>query len=483
MIRSKLPLAFTGVIFLSLLSWHCTKIDSTNLGGSLIPPVDNVNTFETILNVVANNIDSVPFGKDCGVIYPTDDQALGYIGNDPYFGTTKATMYAEFKPLYPFTFLGLKAERTLDSIVLVLGYKKAFGDSMNPQSVRVYEIATTTASPFKPDTSTCSVYPFNPVALGSAIYAPAGLKDTITLRNIFMDSSANHQLRIKLSASLGLRLLSQDTIRTDSAFREVLKGFAIVPENIGNALSYFNLEDFNTKLAVYYKFKNTTGKIDTTVNYFRFTAAANSANNIVRNRNGAEMNSFTNTKNPAGDNFIYLQTAPGSYAELKIPGLAGLSNRIVHRAELILEQVYSPLPVNQLFSPPDFLYLDIKDSIYHPIPCDFSVIQGQPDIISFGGYKTIVKVSGQNIARYTFTLSRYIQRLITNKKSIPTIRVRAPHYILNPAGYVDQCNAGVAPFFYPLNNIAEGRVKLVGGTYSPGTSSNSIRLRIVYSNL
>ena len=481
MIRSKFPFFFAGVIFLSLLSWHCTKIDSTNLGGSLIPPVDNVNTFEAIFNVVANNIDSVPFGKECAVVYPTDDLALGYIGNDPYFGTTKATIYAELKPLFPFSLLGVPAERTLDSIVLVLGYKKAFGDSLNPQSLSVHEIATTTAAPFKPDTSTCSVYPFNPITIGSVTYAPAGLKDTI--RNIFQDSSANHQLRIKLSATLGLKLLARDTIKTDSAFREILKGFAIVPDNVGNALSYFNLEDGNTKLALYYKYKNTTGKTDTTVNYFRFTAAATSANNIVRNRSGAEMNSFTNTNNPAGDNFIYVQTAPGSYAELKIPGLTGLSNRIIHRAELILEQVYSPLPVHQLFSPPNFLYLDIKDSIYHPIPCDFSVVQGQPDIISFGGYKTNVNVSGNTIARYTFTLSRYMQKLITSKKSVPTIRLRAPHYILNPAGYVDQCNAGIAPFFYPLNNIAEGRVKLVGGTYSAGTSPNSIRLRIVYSNL
>ena len=33
----------------------CTKIDTTHLGSDLIPSVDNVNTFETTLDVVANN--------------------------------------------------------------------------------------------------------------------------------------------------------------------------------------------------------------------------------------------------------------------------------------------------------------------------------------------------------------------------------------------------------------------------------------------
>ena len=63
-----------------------------------------------------------------------------------------------------------------------------------------------------------------------------------------------------------------------------------------------------------------------------------SANKIARKRIRCEINSVANTNNPAGDNFVYIQTSPGSYATLKIPGLTGLSNRIIHRAELIMDQ-------------------------------------------------------------------------------------------------------------------------------------------------
>jgi len=477
-IRTKLPLAFTGLLFFSFLSWNCTKIDTTTLGGNLIPAIDNVNTFDTLINVVANNIDSVPLGKACAIVYPTDDHALGYIGNDPYFGTTKATIYAELKPAFPFSFEGKPAERTLDSVVLILSYRKAYGDSTSPQGVRVHEISGT----FTPDSNTCSSYPFNAVALGSATYIPQRLKDSI---KAFRDTTTN-QLRINLtSSSLGARLLAQDSIKTDSAFREVLKGFAIVPDNMGNALSYFSLIDSRTKLAVYYKYKKVNPADTTVVTYLRFTTASKDANNIVRDRSGAEMNGFTNTGNPAGDNFIYIQTEPGSFAELKIPGLTGLSNRIVHRAELIIDQVYSPLPVNQFLSPPNFLFLDLQDSAkgpFHGLPCDFSVIQGQPDIVTYGGYKTTVSDPSGTIARYTFNISRYIQRTITRQRPLPTLRLSAPNYIRNLKNYVDECNLGVSIFIFPINNIAEGRVKLFGGN-ATGTSANRMRLRIIYSRL
>lgn len=483
MIRAKLPLIFTGLIFISFLSWNCTKIDTTDIGGGLIPAVDNVNTFDTIISVVANNIDSTVFpGKGCATIYPTDDHVLGYISNDPYFGTTKATIYTELKPpTFPFNFAAKPADRTLDSIVLILNYRSLYGDSTIPQRVEVHEIINN----FLPDSSTCSLYPAKAAVLGSATYTPARLADSV---KGFRDTSKN-QLRIKLSATLGQQFLSQDSSNTsalfsDSLFRLFFKGFAIIPDNIGNALSYFNLADPNTRLAIYYKYKRANLTDTTVVTNFRLNVAANSANSIVRNRTGAEINNFSNANsNPAGDNFVYIQTAPGTFAQLKIPGLTGLSNRIVHRAELIMEQVFSPSALNNIFTPPNFLFLELKDSVngaYHPVPCDFNIIDGQPNISSYGGFNTPGKdPSGNSIARYTFVISRYIQKIITNKRTIPTLRLSAPEYVRTPVGYIDECNIPVRPLFFALNNVARGRVKLIGGS----TAVNRLRLRIIYSRL
>jgi len=473
-IKTKLTVAFTGLIFFALLGWHCTKIDTTNLGSNLIPAVDNVNTFDTIINVVANNIDSIPSGKECATIYPTDEHVLGYIGNDPLFGTTKAIIYTELKPrTFPFVFPAKAADITFDSVVLVLSYKRTFGDITIPQRVQVHEIANA----FKSDSSSCSFYPFKPAVLGSATYTPERLSDTV---RAFMDLSKN-QLRIKLNNSFALALLAKDTIKTDSAFKDFFKGFAIVPDNIGNALTYYSLTDGKTKLAIYYKYKRTGSTDTSVVTNFSLFPGNQSANNIVRNRTGSEISQNTNQP-PAGDNFIYIQTSPGSYAELKIPGLTGLSNRIVHRAELIMEQV-SPNPLDTIFTPPNFLFLDLRDSAkgaYHAVPCDFNTIQGQPDVGNYGGFKTLViNASGKTVARYSFNISRYVQKIITGKRIIPTLRLRAPNYINMPTGYIDECNIPVSPLLFPLNNVAFGRVKLVGGS----TAANRIRLRIIYSRL
>ncbi len=472
MIKTKLPLAFTALIIFSLLNWQCTKIDSTNIGGGLIPAVDNVNVFDTIINVVANNFDSIPFGKGCATIYPTDEHALGYIANDPYFGTTKATIYTELKPgTFPFAFQGKPADRTLDSIVLVLSYKRTYGDSTIAQRVDVHQITNT----FNPDSSTCSSYPFNAAVLGSTTYTPQRLRDTV---KVFGDSTATPvQLRVRLTNTFGQSLLARDTIRTDSAFISFLKGFAIEPSNSGNALTYYGITDPNTKLAIYYKYKRTN-LIDTTVvTYFNLYNGDRSANNIVRNRSSSEIAQNTNHP-PAGDNFIYIQTTPGSYAELKIPGLTGLSNRIINRAELIVDQVPPIPPLDNIFTPPSFLFLDLNDSL-RPIPCDFTMPGGQPDIGTFGGFKTTAKDAlGNSIARYTFNISRYVQKIVTNHRANSTLRLRAPNYISSSASYVDDCGQGFLPFIFPLNKIALGRVKLIGGR----TGVNRMRLRIIYSN-
>ena len=83
----------------------CKKInEATDLGDGLIPPVDNVTTFDTTVSVEAYNdlftalTDSVRYGRE-GV------QWLGKISNDPLFGGTDARMFFELKPtFYPYHF-------------------------------------------------------------------------------------------------------------------------------------------------------------------------------------------------------------------------------------------------------------------------------------------------------------------------------------------------------------------------------------------
>ncbi len=82
------PFVIAIAIFFSLTG--CTKIESTETGSSLIPLIDRVNTFDTLLRVITNN-----FPSDSSRVYKTDDHVIGTIAGDALFGKTSASVFLE----------------------------------------------------------------------------------------------------------------------------------------------------------------------------------------------------------------------------------------------------------------------------------------------------------------------------------------------------------------------------------------------------
>ncbi|MEO8414062.1 MAG: DUF4270 family protein [Ginsengibacter sp.] len=478
----KFKTTFPTYILLILLLWGCTKIDTTNLGENLIPVVDNIHTFDTTLTVVANNFDP----PVCDSVYRTDLHALGIIPNDPFFGTTQANIYFELKPLsYPFAFPASdKDSLILDSAVLVMHYSHSYGDTLAPQKVQVYKLL----DKFQPDSvyktyTTCNIFNYdNTELLGEKSFIPARLVDSV---HAFREEGAN-QLRIKLSNSFAGKFISDSAtiFKSDTTFTDYFKGFAITVDQLsgGNAINYFNLSNADTRLSFYFRSSVSNVK-DTSVVDFTFGNYSSEANSVIHERGNSEITAHL-THPVDGDSVIYIQTAPGSYAEIKIPGLTGMPNRVIHRAELIVDQVSSPDPSDQYLTAPNYLYLDTKDTstngTYIPIPCDFTTTTQQPDLSYFGGFKKIVNDgNGNQISQYVFNISRYVQSIVTKGKNNAVLRLRAPYNIINKTGYLDRCNQLISPFNFPLNNISAGRVKLNG----TNNSATRMRLHIIYSTL
>ena len=464
------------VVFLLLfLNWSCTKIDTTQLGQDLIPAVDNIHTFDTTFDVIANNFDDI--ATTCDSVNYADAHVLGIINNDPLFGNTYANIYVEFKPAsYPFTFPTVDTT-SLDSVVLVLHYTSSFGDTTVPQKVRVYSLL----NPLHADSTykTCNVLPIDNLGLlGEATYTPQFLNDSV---HAFREDASN-ELRIKISNSFAQELINDKTIlASDSAFKRHFNGFALVADQSfgGNALSYFDLTSTDSRLSIYIRTSKASVK-DTLVYDFPFTAISGQANSIIRERGSAEITN--NITHPvAGNDVVYIQTSPGSYATLTIPGLNGLSNRVINRAELIAEEVFTPN--DNVFASPQLLYLDKKDSTtgrYIPVPCDFTTVSQQPNFAYFGGTRQ-TKDDGQGnlLSRYVFNISRYVQSIVTKKTSNDTLRLSAPYNIVNLTPYFDRCGQAVSSFNYTINNLADGRIKL-NGTNGTG---RRLRLHVVYSLL
>ncbi len=480
------------VSFLFVIT-SCTRITTTEIGSGLIPSVDGVNTFDTTMQIITDSFDET----DTTRIYKQDIHTLGTISNDPIFGRTSASLNFELFPnTFPFAVPGTKDSIRADSAVLILSYKSFYGDSTQPLGIRVDEISqNTTLDPFKVYPSNFpNVYPF-----GSA--GSIGNTATIDIRRIG-DSvinryeSSKNQIRIKLRDDVARRFLntydSTNAYRNDTLFRTFFAGFTVKVESTSpaNALLYINMLDTNTKLALYYN-SNTTGATtrDTNVVYFRFNNfSCGDANYITRSRSGSEVaGRLTTTSKP--DSMVYVQASPGTYVRIRIPNLDKLNNRIIHKAELITEQVPDDanlMTIDNFMAPPRLLLLSIYDSvnaIKRNIPNDYSIGTNGPNTISFGGYLNYKTVTGYDrLAGYNFDLTRYLQGIVTRNDTSFVMRLTAPtnDSIRYSPAYPNSFVSRVF-FLNPSigNLVGNGRVRLGGGS----NTRFRMRLRIVYSKL
>lgn len=470
--------AFVLLISFLIVLFSCKKInEATTLGGDLIPPVDNVNTFEVALDAVTKN----SLTTDSTQVLFNDQVALGDI-NDPEFGHVHANfsfnVSAPAYRAYPF----LPRHDSLpavDSVVLSLKYTGAYGDTSanGIQTLNVYEIPYSgPGTGLRNDT----IYRYNDPgsdfsgsSLGSATVTINRLGvDSLTIADPGATYKTVNTVRIPLNLSLGDKLVQLDSAQnqgyhSDSLFHTFFNGLSIKSANSGNALSYFSLTDTATKLIVYYRYKHngndTVGKVE-------YHHSSNGQSNYVNVTPG---NDWANSLNNANDDKVYIQSAPsGSYAGIKIPGLDTLSNKVIHRAEIIATQI--PSTLGDPLTPPSRLILD---RIHHNTTDTAFILQNDltvgsdlsVDFTTFGG--------NYSYGQYRFNITRYVQGIVTRHESNDSLRIYAPlrTYLFDPT-------LGLKFPVRVVSRIANGRVILAGGNYATNPAIR-LRLRIVYSNL
>jgi hypothetical protein len=491
-----LPIATAAFLF-SLIIAGCTKLDTTDIGSDLLPAVDNVNTFDTVLEIKTTQPPPV---LDTTKVANTDDHVVGKISNDPLFGTTTASIYAQFKPtFYPY-YYGNANDTIIgfDSVILCLSYKGFWGDSITqPLNLQVRQVSLTAGGTWD------SVYYSKDINFAPAVFGPVlgstqvnfnTLGNTIVYRN--GKDSVKNQIRINLSSSAFASALytldstGNHAFRSDSLYKALFDNGLAITASTGNGLLYTNLTDSSSKLEVHFRRKNG-GIPDTAYAAFKvYTAFGSSispsatADNIIRTR-PAQI-----TNPPANPTELYLQTTPGTYANLTIPALSTLSNRIIHRAEIIIEQIPFSQPSDSYFSAPNFLYIDLKDTgtteKWKPIYFDLNpTVAYDPDFLTnsdfpsggvdFGYFGGFVRDKndkfGTPIKYYNFNITRYVQQIVTKHTINYPLRLYAPYNLIYP-----QHAAEVIPF---NNRLAQGRVKVGSGS----NANYTMRLRIVYSKL
>lgn len=478
-------IAIISLLTILFFEQSCQRIDTTDLGVGLIPVVDNVNTFETILDVKTDNL----LLPDSTSISRTANHALGIL-EDPEFGTTVANIYFDVLPTTAGTNPFVNKDSIngkIDSVILSLDYAGLYGDSTSVENLGVYEIdqsADFTDTSFMINRADFPVVP-TPLKVQRVDFTTLNDPHVIKKGEDTTLVTEENILRIRLDNSLGLRLAGYDTSNayySDSAFRKKFRGFALKVDPAGagsrKALAYFNLTDNSkTRLTVYYRTVNN-GVPDTTFTEFVYKdQVAIGANLIKRNTNGS--NYVKNLTSAAKNKeTLYIQSSPGSYASISIPGLDTMSNKLIYRAELLVNQLYSP--TNSIFAQPDYLLLDYYDSTsskYSTLLRDFSV--------SADGYnadfgmtpKSIANSAHEQVLQWKFNISRYVQGIVTRKEKNQLLRLYAPFLTIVNYNY---SGSGLINGALNINtNIAKGRA-IVGGGSHP---SQPMKVRIIYSKV
>lgn len=483
-----------------LFFYGCTKLDTTSLGGDLLPVVDNVNTFADTLSITTTQ----GVFNDTTKISRLDLHVLGNIPADPLFGETRANVYLQLKPsFYPYYYgrandtinSTLASGTGFDSVVLCLSYKGFWGDSSVPLQLQVVQVSNnnlTWDSVFQ--TKNINYAPSTSGVLGNATVDARTLKNVIKYKN-GRDSCTN-TIRIRLTG-LESSLFSRDTLtnnsfRSDSLFRLYLNGLGIIAQS-GKGLMYISLTDTSTKLEMHYRRKNG-GNIDTTYSSFKLATISyvdtagkivlypsSTANNIVRNRLSL----------PSGNQELLLQAQPGTFADLYIDSLSNYSNRIIHRASIIVEQLPENTYYDSVMSAPSLLYIDLKDTTLTPkwktiyfdlnpnTRYDPDYKSGLPffpnggvDFSYYGGY-TRAKTNTQGVRAiyYDFNITKHVQQIVTKQTPNYHLRLFAPYNVSYPQ-YFDS-------YYTYGNRLALGRVKVAGGDHP----TTKMRMVVIYSKI
>lgn len=473
----------------------CRKInEATELGGSLIPVVDNINTFETYLDVETDN------GTFNGstTTSPSDVVAIGAVTNDPEFGKTKADLYFNYGPAsygvgtYPYY---KRDSVQVDSVVLQLGYVASYGDTNSTLSVQVREISPT--ANFRDSvgyTTQQAAFATEATVLGSQSFQMSKLDDPLTLIRRRDTSVVSNVLRIRLTNYQNyVNDLISDTNahHSYSQFYALHPGLAVLADaNSGNGLAYFNLLDSSkTKLTVYYRVQRG-GAIDTTsYSYFHgifgggYNSTYTSTDSVTLKGRGTQANLIQRTaggnwltylNNPAtSEDKAYILSEPGSAVYLRIPQLDTMKNKLVHRAELVASIV--PSLSSDMFAAPPALYLARRsgDSILQIRDDSLSAVLGSGGAVNTSVFDGNLKSDNT----YHFGMTLYVQQVLQHQATNDALKLFAPYKLQVP----DARFGTVGRRIVSLPRIAYGRTVLGGGTYADPTKR--LRLHIIYSVL
>ena len=378
--------------------------ENTDLGMDVLPSTDLIN----VKNLVErNSISSFTYREDS---VQTDEPSPTLLGmfDDPEFGRTSVDLATQFRLQF---FPDFGTNPVVDSVRLYLYYRGVYGDTVTPQTLRVYELESSLSVDEEYYQGVDLKSYASDQVIGEKVFTP----------QIRIDATANDTLtrlfsliKVPLDNSLGEKLINADSLQmvNNDVFLEYFKGLYIEAEKDaedGGAILQLdaasNDEFQGSALVVYYNNDENMNEEepDTLLNPYVITSFSARVNSIEHDYSGTRFYENLNQENTE-DSLIYVQATGGLRSKIYIDDLTNWKdsvNTAINKAELIF-QVDTLASEVEKYPPPRqllFTVLDEEGREFLPVDYLFS------DVYYGGALNT-------EDYTYRFNITQHVQQII-----------------------------------------------------------------------
>lgn len=460
----KVPSLLLPIVFLTLLITSCND-DLTDMGSSIQPAGDTIAVASESFDIISENY-FVPY------MYARQDSFLLGTFNDETYGTTHADILTQVEP--PFNHV-YPATTVPDSIILILYYRKFFGDKYSPMNVSVYEMNKATFKYTEPYASNINPDDYvdrsnSSLLIGQKTFSPIDAQGK-------RDSTI---VRIKLSNSFLNRFtnINPDTYSSDTTFHKFFKGLFITTDFGSASMLYVKQIYMNYYHHYTYKTKGVSGQDSTaTVNVvIPFTAndGVRRINRFLHPDTTAIKNKLLNTT----PQIHYISSPANVYTRIKLPiktmqqKMEGNGKRLaINSAKLRVD--ISDIDTDDLAQQLPSNVLLIKESEYKDYFKKKAAPSNKVAILGTYSYEKNTETNAYQYY-YSFDIANLVANEFKNAKLTSIPLTDDMSYILLPVRVKSDSNGNVteiAPQFL-LNAIT-----ICGGNHD----KRPIKARVVYS--
>jgi len=366
-----------------LIVFAITSCDKENNLGIEVLPKEDLITVKSV--VIKDDISAFTFNED---LVNTDESSISLLGsfNDNLFGTSTIDFAAQFRLQF---FPNFGENPVADSIKLIIRYRKVYGDTITPQTFRVYELesALDIDAQYKQDVDLKSLA--SNQLLGEVNYTPNIVTDSLQTQ-IYQQI-----ISIPLDISLADKLVNADSMQliNNDVFLEFFKGLYIETEKLTNSggailsLDAISTDSYlGTGLVIYYNNDENRAEDVPDTLFMPFLVTENSArvNGISHDYSGTPFVDNLNSE-LVEDSLIYLQATGGLRSRILIDNLIGWKDSVtisgnesipyaINKAELIFQVDTIASDIHNFFPPTQLLFtvVDVDGNEFLPIDYVFN---------------------------------------------------------------------------------------------------------------